>query len=205
MTEYLDDPAPGWLTEEERQDILSRFLEGRRPGEPIWVFAYGSLIWKPAFGPAETRLGTVHGHHRRFCLLVRRFRGTDAVPGLVLALDAGGRCRGVVFRLDPATEGEDLDALWRREMVTAAYRPIWVRVETAEGPVRAVTFAANRRHERYVRPGAEESAAMIARATGPVGSCADYLFNTAGHLEALGIRDRPLVRLRRLVEAVRGA
>ncbi|MGU3541235.1 gamma-glutamylcyclotransferase, partial [Methylobacterium sp. A54F] len=73
-----------------------------RPGAggEIWVFAYGSLMWKPEFAALEERVGVVRGYHRRFCLMQRRFRGTAARPGFVLALDRGGACKGVAFRLD---------------------------------------------------------------------------------------------------------
>ncbi|WP_204320406.1 gamma-glutamylcyclotransferase, partial [Klebsiella pneumoniae] len=85
-----DETALKLLSEEELGPGLERMLAGHAPGEGLWVFAYGSLLWKPEFAFDARRVGTVHGFHRRFCLLQRRFRGTRERPGLVLALDRGG-------------------------------------------------------------------------------------------------------------------
>ena len=61
---------------------------------PLNVFGYGSLLWKPGFDYAERVPASVHGWHRSFCLQVNRFRGSPENPGLMLALDHGGSCRG---------------------------------------------------------------------------------------------------------------
>jgi cation transport protein ChaC len=195
-----DAPAPGWLTDKERAESLASVMADRGTGAPIWVFAYGSLLWKPAFHAVERRLGAIKGYHRRFCLIMRRFRATDEVPGLMMALDRGGQCRGMAFRLDPVTAMDDLAGLWRREMVTGAYIPRWIEMRGENEPIRAIAFTANRAHERYRRPESDEAAArMIAVARGPVGTNAEYLFETHAHLLSLGIRDRGLDRLERLV------
>ena len=94
-----DDPsALEVLSDAELRPGLDAIVAGRE-GSDLWVFAYGSLMWNPEFPVAERRIGTVRGFHRRFCLLQRRFRGTPDRPGFVLALDRGGLCRGVAFRL----------------------------------------------------------------------------------------------------------
>ena len=192
-------PASGYLSPEEQAASLAAILAAA-PGREVWIFAYGSLIWNPCFGFAERRTAHVAGHHRRFCLVVRRFRGTPDRPGLMLGLDRGGSCRGVAFRLDPAHREAALSRLWQREMITAAYRPRWLAARTAAGTVPAIAFVANRRHERYVPPLPEAAtAAILAEAAGHVGSCAEYLHETVASLEALGIRDRRLWRLQALV------
>jgi cation transport protein ChaC len=199
MTE-ADRQSLGWLTDAERQASLEATLAQRPAGQPIWIFAYGSLLWKPAFAHVDARMGVLRGYHRRFCLIVRRFRGTDEVPGLMLSLDRGGLCRSVALQLDPATEMADLHVLWRREMISAAYTPRWSRIKTETGEINAIAFVSNRKHMRYMRPGTDaESVAMIARACGPVGSCAEYLHETHAHLLQLGINDRGLARMDRLV------
>lgn len=199
---WPDTPAPGWLTDDERAASLAAMLAGRAAGEPIWIFGYGSLLWRPAFRAVEQRLAVLTGYHRRFCLVMKRFRGTDECPGLMLALDRGGLCRGMVFRLDPASVEADLKGLWKREMVTGGYRPRWSIVKTAEGPVRAISFVANRANDRYLKPDSMEYAAeMIARACGPVGTNAEYLHSTHEHLLGLGISDKGLAQLDRLVRA----
>lgn len=202
---WPDTPAPGWLTDEERQASLTAMLADHDPAQPIWVFGYGSLLWRPAFAALEQRRADLLGYHRRFCLVMRRFRGTEECPGLMLALDRGGLCRGMAYRLDPATLADDLQGLWRREMVTGGYRPRWSRLKTEAGPVRAIAFVANRANERYLKPHSLDVAAeMIARARGPVGSNAEYLHATHEHLLGLGISDRGLAQLDRLVRAKLG-
>jgi glutathione-specific gamma-glutamylcyclotransferase len=182
--------------EASRRDMLAR-----APSKDIWVFGYGSLIWNPAFHFVERRLGTIHGWHRRFCLWTTLGRGSPDCPGLMLGLDRGGSCRGIVLRIAREDVDVELDVLWRREMVSNAYVPVWVKVGTPDGPVEAIAFAINRSHERYAaRMGEEQIADVIARAVGRVGPCRDYLLNTVEHLDQLGIHDRAL---RRLAEKVR--
>jgi cation transport protein ChaC len=195
-------PMPSYLTDAERAASLGATLAHPRAQHPVWIFAYGSLIWKPGFPFAERRVGTLHGYHRQFCLLVRRFRGSPEVPGLVLALERGGICRGLVYRLAEDERVAALRTLWARELLTAAYVPRWVDIQSDGGTVRAVAFVINRTHERYTgRLGDEAVADALAAACGHVGSCAEYLLETVAHLEELGIRDRRLWRLQEMVAA----
>ena len=164
--------------------------------DEIWVFGYGSLIWNPAFHYAERHTGKVHGFHRRFCLWTPVGRGTHDFPGLMLGLDRGGSCRGVVFRIEASKVESELEIIWRREMVSGSYAPRWVTAQTPGGPVRAIAFVINHAHDRYagLLPEAQV-AGIIAEAEGGLGRCCDYLFNTVAHLDELGIGDRPLSRL----------
>jgi glutathione-specific gamma-glutamylcyclotransferase len=188
------------LSDEELESSRRETLASA-PSADIWVFGYGSLIWNPAFHFVERRIGTIHGWHRRFCLWTTLGRGSPDCPGLMLGLDRGGSCRGVVLRIAPAEVEVELDVLWRREMVSNAYVPVWVKVATDEGALSAIAFTINRRHERYADRMAEaETADIIARAAGRIGPCRDYLLNTVEHLDQLGIHDRAL---RRLAEQVR--
>ena len=109
----------------------------RSGGEPVWVFAYGSLMWNPEIAFAEARPGFLHGYHRSFCLYSRDYRGTPERPGLVLGLDRGGSCRGIVYRLPPDRVGETLDRIWAREMTGQVYRMRRVAVRTPQGAVAA--------------------------------------------------------------------
>lgn len=189
------------LTEEELRRSREKALASHPAGRDVPLFAYGSLIWNPAFHFVRRELGTVRGYHRRFCLWTQLGRGSPERPGLVLGLDRGGTCRGVVYWIAAAEAEAELDVIWRREMVTGAYRPSWVTVGTASGPVRALTFVIDRKHDRYTGRLEEDAiVTAIATACGPLGPCADYLFQTTAHLDELGIAD-PL--LRRLCRAVR--
>lgn len=165
-----------------------------------WVFGYGSLIWQPEFRVVEQRIGRVRGWHRRFCLLQRRFRGSADHPGLVLALVAGGVCKGVVFRLPPGGLRDVLMPVWRREMRGNGYRARWLPVETEAGPVTALTFVANLCCDRYTgRLDEPAIAALIAAANGGLGPSAEYLRRTALACAELGIHDRHLWALQALV------
>jgi glutathione-specific gamma-glutamylcyclotransferase len=171
--------------------------------DSFWVFAYGSLIWKPEFTFAESRIARAVGWRRIFCLgWDYRFRGSRERPGLMLALDRGGSCTGVAFRLEPDGVKASMDRLVRREMsmVPTAFPPRWITVRTEKGPVRALTFAMNRLSGRYIAGLSDEAVAdALAAAQGFRGSMAEYLFSTVSKLEELGIHDRHLWRLQELV------
>ena len=199
-TDVDPGPLPSYLTDAERAASLAETLAHPRARQPVWVFGYGSLIWKTGFPFAERRVGTLYGYHRQFCLLIKRFRGSPQVPGLMLGLERGGTCRGVVYRLAEGECDEALKTVWAREILTAAYVPHWADVRTSAGTVRAIAFVINRGHERYTGRLDEEAVAdALARASGHVGSCAEYLLETVLHLEELGIRDHRLWRLQALV------
>jgi len=184
----------------------SMFAETGAPTDDVWLFGYGSLIWNPAIEFAEKRCATVRGLHRKFCLRTHLGRGTPEQPGLVLGLDQGGCCRGVVFRIPKDIAETELDIVWRREMVTLAYRPRWLKAETAEGTVEAIGFVINRSHDRYCGGLPEDEVAeTIARAYGFLGPCCEYLFNTVEHLRDLDMPDAGLERLARRVTAKRAA
>lgn len=192
-------------TEDELQACRARALADQPSGEDVWVFAYGSLIWNPAFHFVERRLGRIHGYHRRFCLWTFLGRGTVERPGLMLGLDRGGSCQGLFYRIAAEVVEEELTLIWRREMITAAYVPTWVNGRTDQGPTRALTFTINHRHQRYA--GKLDEAAVVdalATAEGPIGRCCDYLFNTHEHLVELAIHDPQLARICHLVR-VHGA
>jgi cation transport protein ChaC len=110
-------PTPGavYMTDDDYEITIRETLENAPSGD-IWLFGHGSLLWKPACEVAEGRRATVHGWHRAFCIRMARFRGTPERNGLMMALDRGGQCHGVIFRLPAAHLHESLDKLFRREM-----------------------------------------------------------------------------------------
>lgn len=170
-------------------------------GDLIWVFGYGSLIWNPAFDYDEKRIGRLFGYHRQFCFWSTIGRGSPDAPGMMLALDTGGSCNGVVLGVKRERAEEELTSVFMREMTGETYFAKWGTVRTAEGPVKAITFVANRESENYAGPQSlEETARHIAQGCGHLGPCTDYLFNTTQHLEELGLRDPMLRKLCDLVE-----
>src|SRR4051794_13804408 len=95
-----DDPAAmRLLSDEDIAASLDETLAAENVTNELWVFAYGSLMWKPDLEVAERRIATVRGWHRRFCLWQWRFRGTRDCPGVMLALDRGGSCVGIVYKV----------------------------------------------------------------------------------------------------------
>jgi cation transport protein ChaC len=168
----------------------------RTGAEPVWVFAYGSLMWNPEIAFAEARPGFLHGYHRSFCLYSRDYRGTPERPGLVLGLDRGGSCRGIAYRLPPDRVGETLDRIWAREMTGQVYRMRRVAVRTPQGPVAAHACVVRRASPDYAgRLSLGAAARLLATAVGGRGTGRDYLANTVRHLEELGIRDGSLHRI----------
>lgn len=189
--------------EEAARIAAQRTLLHAIDDEPeIWVFGYGSLLWKPGFEFLEKRPALLYGYHRSFCIYSDYYRGTAENIGLVLGLDRGGSCQGLAFRLAPDAAHGILDYLWDREMITSVYDLRVMAAHTDAGPVRCRTFVANRMHEEYAgRLPQDEIVRLIRRGVGVTGSNREYLENTVGHLDALGIGDGPLHRLLRQVNA----
>jgi glutathione-specific gamma-glutamylcyclotransferase len=160
---------------------------------PLWVFAYGSLIWDPCFSVAARHVGRATGWQRTFCMWSVRYRGTDADPGLVLALDRapGAVCDGVAFRVQAGAEDAALTELRRRELISSAYLETVLPVVLDTGDtVQCVAFVIDPSHVQYAgQISPEHQAQIIARATGMRGPNRDYLFSTADHLANLGLRD----------------
>ncbi len=188
------------LTDEQLSASLTATLAARPKGAGWWVFGYGSLLWNPLFPIAEARAATVRGLHRSFCLRSLASRGTPDQPGLVLGLEPGGICRGVVYRLPSPLALDELALLWRREMVVGSYRPRWVKVQAAERRLTALAFVVRRDHVQYARLPHAEQAEIIAGACGAFGSSCDYLMRTRAALAAHGIVDNYLETLARDVE-----
>lgn len=197
------NPDSRLRTDAEMAALLEAILAQHQPGTDLHVFGYGSLIWNPAFDYADKISGLLRGYHRRFCLKMLMGRGTPETPGLMLALDHGGACKGVAFRIAAAKIREELALLWQREMYGGAYNARWVCLETQAGPIRAVTFVINRKHPRYLPElSVEQTAALIATGCGDLGTCREYLENTIAHLRELGLRDNGLERIARLLPPV---
>jgi glutathione-specific gamma-glutamylcyclotransferase len=204
----MADPGPQLIegfrpaTDGDYAAIVAEMLR-TRPEGPFWLFGYGSLIWKPetAFEVAEQAVA--RGWHRRFCLgWDYRYRGCKETPGLMLALDRGGQCRGMIYRLPEDGLEAELHKLIRREMsmVPSAFPWRFIDVVAADGVKRALTFAMNRKSGRYVAGLSDEQLAdVLATAVGFRGSMAEYVYSTTAKLEELGIHDKNLWRMQALV------
>jgi cation transport protein ChaC len=191
------------MTDEDFREAVARILAEHGPG-PVWVFGYGSLLWNPGFLYTERRPARLRGWHRAFCMQLYRFRGSPEQPGLMLALDQGGSCRGEVFRIAEAEAAAELEKLVRREIPYRRLAKAWrfVGVDIAGHREKALTFYAGMRRDLfYARLPIHTQAHMLARAAGHGGSGAAYLHQTVMKLEELGIHDSYLWELQHLVAA----
>lgn len=195
---YAQLPAGVRLrTAEELEASIEGVLSRHDGNAAIHVFGYGSLMWNPAVEHTGMHPAKVHGWHRSFCLRSIIGRGSQECPGLMLALDRGGACQGVLLQIGPRKVRDELRVLWRREMLTEVYQPRWVTADVGGRPVSAITFTVNRAHPRYTKTlPLQEMARMINTGAGSLGTCREYFDATIQKLETLGIRDAGMERLR---------
>lgn len=171
------------------------------PGD-LWVFGYGSVMWRPGFPHRESRLARIYGYHRALCVWSWVHRGTRERPGLVLGLDLGGSCLGRAFRVGAADKVEVAHYLYSRELVTPAYLAVLVRLHLDDRVVPALTFIVDRSHPQYAgKLTPAQAAATVRHAVGHSGANPDYVASTVGHLDELGIPDSPLHRVHDLLRA----
>jgi cation transport protein ChaC len=160
----------------------------------LWVFAYGSLMWRPGFAYARRCKALLRGWRRSLCVFSHVYRGSPERPGLVLGLDRGGACPGVAFEVDPALSEATVRYLREREQATAVYLERIAPVTLESGDrVLALTYVADRLHRQYAGRLDREAMLEIVRAgQGQSGDNAAYILETNDHLQALGMRDRDL-------------
>src|ERR1700739_349671 len=175
----------------------------------LWVFAYGSLMWRPGFFYFERVPGRHIGLHRALCVFSFVHRGTPERPGLVLGLDRGGMCRGIAFRVAAAARAKTLDYLRGREQVTAVYRETTRRIELEEAARRQVTavcYIADRGHVQYAgRLTLAEQLHHVRQGHGQSGANRDYVLDAVRALEALGYRETELHLLAERLPRPQGA
>ncbi len=175
-------------------------------GEDLWVFAYGSLMWRPGFDFLERRHARLVGAHRALCVYSFVHRGTPDRPGLVLGLDRGGNCRGIAYRVAVGQRTATIAYLREREQVTMVYREAWRRVWLDDDPqqaVHALCFMVDRGHHQYAgHLSMAEQLRLARQGHGRSGACRDYVLTTVKELEALGCRD---AGLHMLGEVLKGA
>jgi cation transport protein ChaC len=171
----------------------------------LWVFGYGSLMWRPGFDFEDRALATVRGYHRSLCIYSHVHRGSPDRPGLVLGLDRGGTCRGVAFRVAASLREATVAYLREREQVTLVYHEANLPATLADGRrARVLAYVVEPRHRQYAgRLPLAELVRLVRQGVGISGRNADYVRNTHDHLTALGIADRTLASIIRELDADR--
>jgi cation transport protein ChaC len=194
------EPAPPQqrLSADELRASLAATLHGWNGHTPLWIFGYGSLIWKPEFEFDRRVPARVYGYHRKLCLRSIRYRGTFENPGVVAGLDRGGSCAGIAYRMPPEIVHRQLPLLWEREMFMGSYAARWLQACRLDGrgSVRALAFVVVRSGRNYCgRMSEGQLVEVLTTARGIYGSSLDYLQRTVQALHADGLRDPHLERL----------
>jgi cation transport protein ChaC len=165
----------------------------------LWVFGYGSLMWRPGFDFIEQIPARLIGEHRALCVYSFDHRGTPEKPGLVLGLDRGGACRGIAFRIEAKRHTETVNYLRSREQTTNVYREVmrsvWLENE-ARQRVSALAYVVDRGHVQYAgRLSLAEQLRYVRQGHGRSGNNRDYVLSTVKSIEAQGFRDEQLHQL----------
>lgn len=174
-------------------------------GEDLWVFAYGSLMWRPGFDFLERRAARLVGAHRALCVYSFVHRGTPERPGLVLGLDRGGNCRGIAYRVAATKRAATIDYLRAREQVTKVYREasraVWLDDDPQQS-VQALCYMVDRGHRQYAgRLSLAQQLHYVRQGHGRSGACRDYVLAAVKELQTHGYRDDAL---RQLAEQIKG-
>lgn len=173
--------------------------------EDLWVFGYGSLLWRPGFPFVEKVPARMTGLHRSLCVYSFVHRGTPEKPGLVLGLDRGGACRGLAFRVAAADRAATIAYLREREQITAVYLEVLRNVTLLGKPertVEALTYVVDRGHPQYAgKLSLDQRLHLIRQGHGRSGPNPEYVLATVAELERLGCRD---AELHALAERLKG-
>ncbi|MDO4637208.1 MAG: gamma-glutamylcyclotransferase [Lautropia sp.] len=194
MRSFVSTPQIKWWNLQQITSSLDSTLAAcPAPGNPVWVFAYGSLIWNPLIHIAEHQQANISGWRRSFCMKLTAGRGSPEHPGRMLALARcpGTSTTGIAFRLHPHEVRAELLLIWMREMIGGTYIPLWHDVQLADGRiVQAITFVMEPHTPAY-EPDASIAtvAPMIATASGHLGHNIDYLLDLDQTLAAHHIHD----------------
>jgi cation transport protein ChaC len=167
--------------------------------EDLWVFGYGSLMWRPGFEFLEALPARLIGEHRALCVYSFDHRGTPEKPGLVLGLDRGGACRGIAFRVAAKRRDEVIGYLRGREQTTHVYREVmrsvWLENEPRDR-VSALAYVVDRGHVQYAgRLSLPDQLRYVRQGHGRSGNNRDYVLETVRSIEAQGFRDPQLHQL----------
>jgi cation transport regulator ChaC len=170
--------------------------------DPLWIFGYGSLLWRAEFPWLERRPAALYGFARRFWQGSTDHRGAPGAPGRVVTLvpDVAECCLGAAYRVDPAHAERVLDELDHRER--GGYERLDVTLETdRDGAwIEGLTYVATPRNRNYLGPAPlAEIAAQVRRSHGPSGANREYVLRLAACLRAMDQEDAHVFELEALL------
>lgn len=169
----------------------------------VWVFGYGSLIFRADFPFCERRVARLTGFARRFWQPSPDHRGTPEAPGRVVTLIADPKASvlGIAYRLCEGSSEQVLEELDRRERAGYSRRELSVElVDAPAGRVRAFVYSADYGRLGHAEPSNAEIAAIVRAARGPSGDNASYVRRLAAALRELGDTDAHVFEIERLLD-----
>ncbi len=163
-----------------------------------WIFAYGSLMWRPGFEFQQKIHATLTGFHRRLSVYSNHYRGTPERPGLVFGLDHGGTCEGLAYQISEENWPTTLHYVRERELITEIYHEAVLPVQVSDQIIDAVTYVVDHHHEQFAAvKSIADTLAMVRQGHGSSGSCVEYVLNTVQHLREMNVHDAALEELAR--------
>ena len=172
----------------------------------MWIFGYGSLVWRPSYDYRQMRPGWIEGWERRFWQGSADHRGVPEAPGRVVTLveSAGARCWGMAYEIDRHRVADTLGHLDHREK--GGYRRLDVPLflpggeEHAELEVEGLCYLAEEGNECYLGSAPDvEIAAQVLESHGPSGSNVEYVLRLSEALRELGADDPHVFAIEALV------
>lgn len=164
-------------------------------------------MWDPGFEFENWQYSLLKGYHRSPCILSKHYRGTERQPGLILGLDQGGQCEGILYSINEKNKDGVLENLRKREapLSPGIYKETWVKVQVGRLEKKALAFVANQENPFYVGKISEsERIKFLVGGRGTKGTSLEYFQNVIYQLQHMGVNDLELEKFVQRAEAMAG-
>ncbi len=167
----------------------------------LWIFGYGSLVWRPAFPHSERRPAFIEGWERRFWQGSTDHRGVPGAPGRVVTLVPceGTTCWGMAYRVEGGDISATLDRLDHRERGGYARRDVTLEFRDGERTDGLIYIATPSNHNFLGPAELTEIAAQVRIASGPSGANQEYVLRLAEALREINAEDPHVFALEALL------